>query len=41
VLLGDGVRFSPPGLERIDLEPFSNTQSGTVTILRFRVPKIS
>jgi dihydrofolate reductase len=37
VLLGDGVRFSPPGLGRIDLEPFSNTQSGPVTMLRFRV----
>lgn len=38
VLLGDGVRFSPPGgLGRIDLEPFSNTQSGAVTMLRFRV----
>ena len=39
VLLGDGVRFSTPGLGRIDLEPFSNTQSGPVTMLRFRVPK--
>ena len=39
VLLGDGVRFSTPGHERIDLEPFSNTQSGTVTMLRFRVPR--
>ena len=39
VLLGDGVRFSPPGLDRIDLEPFSNTQSGAVTMLRFRVRK--
>jgi dihydrofolate reductase len=39
VLLGDGVRFSPPSLGRIDLEPFSNTQSGAVTILRFRVRK--
>mgnify|MGYP001089112012 CR=1 FL=1 len=37
VLLGDGVRFSPPGLGRIDLEPFSTTQSGLVTMLRFRV----
>ncbi|ROO85291.1 dihydrofolate reductase [Actinocorallia herbida] len=37
VLLGDGVRFSPPGLGRIELEPFSNTQSGAVTTLRFRV----
>jgi dihydrofolate reductase len=39
VLLGDGVRFSTSGLGRIDLEPFSNTQSGPVTMLRFRVPK--
>ncbi|MEV5983332.1 dihydrofolate reductase family protein [Streptomyces sp. NPDC052114] len=37
VLLGDGVRFSPPGLGRIDLEPFENKQSGAVTMLRFRV----
>jgi dihydrofolate reductase len=39
VLLGDGVRFSTPGLGRIDLDPFSNTQSGPVTMLRFRVRK--
>ena len=39
VLLGDGIRFSTPGLGRIDLEPFSNTQSGPVTMLRFRVRK--
>jgi dihydrofolate reductase len=40
VLLGDGVRFfSAPGLVRIDLEPISSTQSGAVTILRFRVRK--
>jgi dihydrofolate reductase len=39
VLLGDGIRFSPPGLARIDLEPISSTRSGAVTILRFRVPK--
>ena len=39
VLLGDGIRFSPPGLARIDLEPISSTQSGAVTILRFRVRK--
>jgi len=39
VLLGDGIRFSPPGLPRIDLEPLSTTRSGTVTILRFRVSK--
>ena len=40
VLLGDGVRFSPPGLGRIDLEPISSTRSGTVTILRFRVRNV-
>ena len=37
VLLGDGVRFSTPGLGRIDLEPISGTRSGAVTMLRFRV----
>jgi dihydrofolate reductase len=37
VLLGDGIRFSPPGLGRIDLEPVSSTRSGAVTVLRFRV----
>jgi dihydrofolate reductase len=39
VLLGDGVRFSPPGLPRIELEPISATPSRSVTILRFRVGK--
>ena len=39
VLLGDGVRFSTSAMGRIDLEPFSNTQSGPVTMLRFRVRK--
>jgi dihydrofolate reductase len=39
VLLGDGVRFSPPGLAKIDLEPLETTRSGSVTILRFRVRK--
>ena len=39
VLFGDGVRLSTSDLGRIDLEPFSNTQSGPVTMLRFRVPK--
>ena len=39
VLIGDGVRFSPPGLPRIDLEPISNARSGSVTILRFCVRK--
>jgi dihydrofolate reductase len=37
VLLGDGIRFSPPGLPRIDLEPVSSTRSRDVTILRFNV----
>ncbi|MFC8879028.1 dihydrofolate reductase family protein, partial [Streptomyces ardesiacus] len=39
VLLGDGVRFVPPGLDRIDLEPFSTVQSDGVTMLRFHVRK--
>jgi len=39
VLLGDGIRFSAPGLARIDLEPVSSTRSGAVTVLRFRVRK--
>ena len=39
VLLGDGIRFSSPGLERIDLEPLDSTRSGAVTILRFRIRK--
>src|SRR5437016_3205748 len=39
VLLGDRMRFPPPGLRRIDLEPGSSTRSGAVTILRFRVRK--
>ena len=37
VLRGDGVHISASGLGRIDLEPFSNTQSGPVTMLRYRV----
>jgi dihydrofolate reductase len=39
VLLGDGVRFSPPGLSRVELEPVSSVRSRDVTILRFRVGK--
>ena len=39
VLLGDGIRFSPAGLPRIDLEPVSSTRSGAVTLLRFRIRK--
>ena len=41
VLLGDGIRFSSPGLPRTDLEPLSSTRSGDATILRFRVPEQS
>src|SRR5918997_670994 len=37
VLLGHGVRFSTWGLGRSDLEPFSTTQAGPVTMLRFGV----
>ena len=37
VLLGDGIRFSAPGLSRVDLEPISSARSGDATILRFRV----
>jgi dihydrofolate reductase len=37
VLLGDGIRFSSPGLPRTDLEPISSTRSADATILRFRV----
>lgn len=37
VLKGDGVHISAAGLGRIELEPFSNTQSGPVTMLRYRV----
>jgi dihydrofolate reductase len=39
VLLGDGIRFSSPGLARMNLEPVSSTQADGVTILRFRVRK--
>jgi len=39
VLLGDGIRFSSPGLGMIDLEPLGSTQSEGVTVLRFRVRK--
>ena len=41
VLLGDGIRFSSPGLARTDLEPLSSSRSGDATILRFRVRKKS
>jgi dihydrofolate reductase len=39
VLLGDGIRFSPPSLPQIELEPISTKRSGAATILRFRVRK--
>lgn len=39
VLLGDGVRFAPPSMGRIDLEPVSSKESGGVTTLRYRVRK--
>src|SRR5437763_5453585 len=37
VLLGDGIRMTPPGYLGIDLEPLGSTRSGAVSILRFRV----
>jgi dihydrofolate reductase len=37
ILLGDGIRFSPLGQSRVELEPVSSKQSGDATILRFRV----
>jgi dihydrofolate reductase len=39
MLLGDGIRFSPPGLGTIQLQSLSSTRSGDTTILRFRVRK--
>lgn len=41
VLRGDGVSLSTSGLGTIELEPFSTTQSGPVTMLRYRVRKQS
>jgi dihydrofolate reductase len=41
VLLGDGIRFSSPGIARTELEPISSTPSRDATILRFRVRKQS
>jgi dihydrofolate reductase len=38
VLLGDGIRFSPPDLPRIELEQLSTKASGSATMVRFRVP---
>lgn len=40
VLLGDGIRFSSPGLARIDLEPLSSTQADGVTILEVQRPQV-
>ena len=37
VLLGDGVRFTPPGLDRIELEQVSSKRSHEATMIRFRV----
>lgn len=37
VLLGDGTRFSSPGLPTTQLEPISSARSGETTMLRFRV----
>lgn len=37
VLLGDGVRFSAPGLGPVELEPLGSSRSGPVTMLRYRV----
>src|SRR4029450_8545866 len=37
VLLGDGIRFSSPGVARTDLEPLSSTRSGDAALLGFRV----
>ncbi|HEX5251659.1 MAG TPA: dihydrofolate reductase family protein [Gaiellales bacterium] len=39
VVLGDGIRFSPPGLARVDLEPIDSRRSRDATILRFGVRK--
>ena len=39
ILLGEGVRFSPEGTDRVDLEPISSQAAGPITVLRFRVKK--
>jgi dihydrofolate reductase len=41
VVLGGGIPFSPAGGVRVDLDPISSTQSGAVTVLRYRVRKES
>jgi dihydrofolate reductase len=37
VLLGDGVRFTPPGLDSIKLEQISSKRSRDATMIRYRV----
>src|SRR5690349_8658484 len=37
ILLGDGVRFTPPGLDTIEVEQISSKPSGDATMIRFRV----
>ena len=37
VLLGDGVRFTPPGLAMIELEQIGSKPSGDATMTRYRV----
>ena len=37
VLLGDGVRFTPPGVGTIELEQISSKRSGDATMIRYRV----
>ena len=39
VLLGEGTRFSGPGVPTTALEPVSSARSGEATLLRFRVRK--
>ena len=39
ILAGDGIRFSSPGLARVDLEQVSSRPSGAITMLRYRVLK--
>jgi dihydrofolate reductase len=37
ILLGDGVRFAPPGLGSIELEQIGSKRSGDATMIRYRV----
>lgn len=39
ILLGDGVRFSPPSLGPIELEQISSKPSGDATMIRYRVKR--